>query len=185
MNLVRLLDASSEALSLAEVRTQLRITVTDDDDAFRLFIAAIRQETETYLRQTLVTSTWELKLDSFEDQIELPMYPIQSISSIEYVDNDGASQTLASTEYQFDRKGRIKPAYSKSWPDTRDQYDAVTITYIAGETNPGQVSDDIKLAMLLWIGACDLNRENVIIGVNVSEIPNSAKNILDRIREWQ
>ena len=177
MNLTRIYDAESESLSLTDVKNHLRITSTDDDDALRDFIAAIRHKTETYLGRTLVTSTWELKLDGFSDQIELPMRPIQSFTSIQYVDTSGTTQTLAASGYQFDRQGRLQPSYGNSWPATREQLDAVTITYIAGEVHAGKVQQDIKLAMKLWIGACDVNRENVAFS-QVSEIPNSARDLL-------
>lgn len=182
MNLTRTLDAETEVLSLTDVKTHLRITGTDDDDAIRMFIAAIRRKTETYLNKTLVTSTWEYKLDSFTDEILLPMSPVQSISSVAYIDTDGNSQTFA--DIQYDKSGRLKPSYSNVWPSTRDQYDAVTITYIAGQTHAGNVQEDIKLAMLLWIGACDVNRENIDYS-NIVEIPNSAKDILNMYRDWR
>jgi len=178
MNLERTNDAESETISLTDVKNQLRITGTDSDDALRQFIAAMRHKAETYLGKTLVTATWQLKLDAFCSVIYLPMSPIQSITTIDYVDTDGATQTLASSGYQFDAGGRLKPSYGNSWPPTRDQFDAVTITYVAGQTHAGNVQEDIKMAMLLWVGACEINRENNIIGVNVAEIPNSAKSIL-------
>ena len=139
MNLTRTLDAESEVLSLADVKSQLRITTTADDDSFRAFIASVRHRTENYLGKTLVTSTWELKLDCFDDEIQLPMDPVQSITSVQYVDTDGVTQTLSSSLYQFDSKGRLKPSYSNSWPSTREQMDAVTVTYIAGKTHAGNV----------------------------------------------
>jgi len=182
MNLERTLDAESEALSITDVKNQLRITGNDDDDALRLFIAGIRHKTETYLGKTLVTSTWEYKLDCFPGEIELPMSPIQSITSVEYIDSDGAAQTFS--DIQFDVTGRLKPSYGNSWPSARDQYDAVTVTYVAGKTHAGNVQADIKLAMLLWIGACDVNREDHDFS-NIVEIPNSAKDILNMYRRWQ
>ena len=184
MNLTRLLDAESETLSLTDVKDQLRITATDDDDALRMFIAGIRHRTEQFLCKTLVTSTWELKLDCFAPVIELPMYPIQSITSIAYVDTDGASQTLSSSLYQFDKGGRLLPAYGQTWPSTRSQLDAVTVTYVAGKTHAGNVEPDIKLAMLLWIGACDLNRENIAF-TQVSTIPDGAQSLLAQHRNWK
>lgn len=184
MNVTRTLDAESETLSLTDVKTQLRVTVSDDDDAFRAFIAAIRHQTENYLGKTLVKSTWELKLDCFDDEIQLPMDPIQSITTIQYVDDDGVTQTLNASLYQFDSTGRLKPSYGNSWPSTRYQYGAVTITYIAGKTHAGNVEPDIKHAMLLWIGACDVNRENVAF-TSVVEIPNCATSILSPHRNWR
>lgn len=182
MNLTRTFDAESEALSLTDVKDHLRITGTDDDDALRLFIAGIRRKTEKYLCRTLVTATWELKLDCFKSVVNLPMYPIQSITSVAYVDTDGDSQTLDSSLYQFDKGGRLMPAYGQSWPSTRSQLDAVTITYVAGETHAGNVYPDIKLAMLLWIGSCDLNREDVVIGTIISDIPDGARSLLEQHR---
>lgn len=183
MTAERLIDAASEALSLADVKNHLRITDNDNDDALRLFIAAIRHRTETYLSQTLITSTWQYTLDDFEDEINLPMGPVQSITSVQYADEDGNEQTLDASLYQFDVR-RIKAAYGNAWPTARKQYDAVTITYLSGKQHAGQVQADIKLAMLLWIGACDINRENNLVGTVVSEIPGGAESLLRPYRSW-
>jgi len=179
VNLTRTLDASSEVLSLTEVKNHLRIASSiADHDSFRRFIAAIRHRTETFLGKTLITSTWEYKLDAFPVEICLPMGPVQSITSIGYTDTDGNPQTF--TDFQFDAQGRLKPAVGFSWPGTEDSYDAVTVTYVAGALNAGQVQEDIKYGMLLWIGACDIARENTVVGagVVVSEIPKGAESIL-------
>jgi len=181
MNLTRTLDAESETLSLTDVKNHLRVTVTDDDDSFRQFIAAIRHKAETFLGKTLITSTWEYKIDAFPTEICLPMGPVQSITSVQYVDTDGNTQTLASSGYQFDAAGRLKASYSNVWPTTREQYDAVTVTYISGKTHAGNVQEDIKLAMLLLIGACDVNRENIAF-TQISTIPESAKSLLSPYR---
>ena len=179
MNLIRTVDAEREALTLDDVKFQLRIVDGfENDDAFNLFIQAIRHKTEQYISKTLITSTWQLSLDSFCQEIVLPMSPIASIETISYIDPDGVSQEF--TDYQFDRFGRLQPSFGNQWPDTRAQFDAVTITYIAGETS---VSADIKLAMLLWVGACDINRENNLVGTIVSEIPDGAKSYLQPYRE--
>lgn len=195
MNLVRTFDAESEVISLTDVKNQLRITTTADDDSFREFIAATRHRAEQFLGKTLITSTWEYKLDCFTrsnriyptaNQIMLPMGPIQSISSITYIDADGVSQTLSSANYQFDRRGRLKPAFGTTWPSTRDQYDAVTITYVAGETSAGNVAPDIRHALLLMVGAADIGREDIFIGAGVlaAKIPDHAERLLAPHKDW-
>jgi uncharacterized phiE125 gp8 family phage protein len=182
MSLTRTLDAASEALSLTEVKNQLRIaTSTADHDAFRMFIAAIRHRTETFLGKTLITSTWEYTLDEWpeDDLICLPMGPVQSITTIAYTDTAGNPQTF--TDFQFDSSGRLMPDVGFSWPGVQsNKLDAITITYVAGQLTAGEVQEDIKYAMLLWIGACDVARENVVIGAGlaVSEIPKGAECIL-------
>ena len=173
MNLIRTVDADSESISIDDVKAHLRVSGILDDDAFRLFIAAIRHKTETFLGKTLITSTWEYKLDGFTSEITLPMTPVQSIESISYIDTSGIEQAF--TDFQFDKKGRLKPSYGNSWPVAREQYDSVTITYVSGESD---VQEDIRLAMLLWIGSCDIAREGIVIGTITSSIPDSSASIL-------
>ncbi len=181
MNLTRITDAESEAVTLTEVKNQLRIgSGSENDQSFNLFIAAIRHKTETFLGKTLITSKWSYKIDKFCGDLILPMGPVQSVESITYIDTNGDEQTF--DDYQFDRAGRLKPSYGFSWPDTREQFDAVTIDYTAGES---EAKPDIKLAMLLWVGACDINREDNQIAVSVSEIPNGAKSALMPYRDYR
>jgi uncharacterized phiE125 gp8 family phage protein len=187
MNLVRTLDAAEEPVSLTEVKNQLRVTTTADDDSFRAFIAAARRRVENFLGKTLITSTWELKVDDFSTEICLPMSPIQSITSVEYVDTDGNPQTLDAANYQFDRGGRLRASYGNTWPTAREQMDAVTVTYIAGELHAGYIPPDIRHAILLIIGAADIARENTVIGagVVVSEIPSGAEYLLSPYKDWK
>ncbi len=181
MNLTRTFDADSESLSLTDVKDHLRITTSDDDDSLRFLIASVRKQTERHIGKTLVTSTWECKFDSFAVEINLPMGPVQSITTVAYTDTDGNAQTF--TDFQYDSRGRLRAAYGYDWPSTREMFDAVTVTYVCGQTHAGNVDEDIKQAMLLWIGAGDINRENDIIGTIVAEIPNSARDLLATHRE--
>ena len=165
MNPERTCDAAHEVLSLADVKSQLRITSTSDDDSLREFIVSVRHSVEQFIQKTLITSVWEYKLDSFPAEICLPMGPIQSVTTVAYVDTNGDAQTF--TDFQNDSKGRLRPAYGFNWPATRNQYDAVTITYVAGQTHAGNVAPDIKHAMLLLVGAADVGREDIVIGAGV------------------
>lgn len=70
------------------------------------------------------------------DEILLPVGPVQSVTSVVYVDTAGVSQTLVvTTDYVVDTSSepaRIYPAYSCSWPSARAQRNAITVTYVAG-----------------------------------------------------
>lgn len=69
------------------------------------------------------------------NQIVLPLPPVQSVSSITYLDEAGNSQTLSPSNYIVDtasEPARIMPAFNLSWPSTRIQPGAVTITFVAG-----------------------------------------------------
>lgn len=67
--------------------------------------------------------------------IRIPVPPLQSVTSLTYVDTDGNTQTLASSQYIVDTNsetGRITSAFSTPWPYTRSVINAVNITFVAG-----------------------------------------------------
>lgn len=147
-----------EPVTLAEAKDQLRVCHNADDTRITNLIVAARQQAEMVSRRQFITATWELKLDDFplgEDYIKLPYPPLQSVTSIAYIDADGVSQTLASSVYDVDthrEPGRITLAYNQSWPTIRDQENAVTVTFKAGYGDAaGDVPDAVKEAIKLYI----------------------------------
>lgn len=172
MSLVLIAPPASEPVSLAEIRSQLDLGPWEDSDhvtaairAARLrgMITAARTACEDYLRQTLITQTWELRLDGFPGfntrynrdgypQIWIPKPPFQSVVSFQYVDVGGVLQTMAldSTygvndptfySYQLDPgsqtiPARVLPAYARPWPPTRLVANNVILRFIAGYGGP-------------------------------------------------
>lgn len=119
----------------------------EDDDLIDGLIAAATAHVEKVSGRSLVEQTWVLKLDAFpcgDDvwarRIELPRPAVLSVTSVAYVDSAGASQTLSALAYtlQGDEYGAcIHEAYGYTWPTTREQPDAVTVTYLAGYAKTG------------------------------------------------
>ncbi len=134
---LKILTASTvEPVSAAEVRAQLRLDDIEQDAMIGSLIMAARQGIEGILGRTFTTTTYQLFYNKFPVEIELPMPPYQTpVTHIKYIDIDGEQQTLSSALYQTDlisEPGRIIPAYSKTWPSTRNDLNAVEIQYIAG-----------------------------------------------------
>ncbi len=124
-----------EPVTLAEAKLHLRVDHSDEDALISSLISAARRYAETFTGRQIITATWELTLDAFPWIIEPPHPLLQSITSIVYVDVDGVSQTLDASIYQVDitsTPGRVKPAFGEVWPGTRSQFNAVTVTYVAG-----------------------------------------------------
>jgi hypothetical protein len=64
--------------------------------------------------------------------LQLPVLPVQSVTSVTYVQN-GATVTLPSTDYTTDKSsGRISPVAGGIFPSTAEQIATVAITYKAG-----------------------------------------------------
>ena len=184
---LKLIEVSGdEPVSLSEAKLHLRIEVPDEDALISALIVAARQGAEHMTGRSIVQATWELALDEFKDEIELPNPPLISITSVKYIDTDGVLQTMATADYLKDdhsEPARIMPAYGETWPSTRDQVNAVLVRYAAGYASAAAVPQQIKNWMLLRIGMLYENRESVAAGVTLSELPHIDR-MLDRYRIW-
>ena len=160
MILTRVTDARTEAVSLTEIKSHLRIDETDDNDALLLIISGVRNAVENYLERTLITSTWKAEFDAFETEMRLPMKPIKSIESLKYYDDDNIQQTLSAALYEFDETGRLRSTATNVWPSTYDRYNAIEVNYTAGDLSLGKLPEDLRLALRLLVGHFEKNREN-------------------------
>jgi uncharacterized phiE125 gp8 family phage protein len=190
--------AASEPVTLDEAKRQIRRTDVSDDDAYLedTLIPAVRERAERETFRQLITATWDLKLDRFpwpedlspweqwrypQGVIKVPLPPLQSVTSISYVDGNGATQVWASSEYIVDApagpkaaRGRITPVYGVSWPTTREQINAVTVRFVCGYgTSHTAVPPRLKMAMLVDLGTLYEHREDVIVGqgFTIDEFP--------------
>jgi hypothetical protein len=92
-------------LSLTEAKLYLRVTHTSEDALITSLITAARVYCETKTRRAFVTKTVTQQYRGFFDGVSplvLAHAPIASVSSITYVDNDGATQTLSSAWYRLE-----------------------------------------------------------------------------------
>jgi uncharacterized phiE125 gp8 family phage protein len=158
-----------------------------EDDLITSLIKTSRQYCEKFQNRVYVTQSWELWLDKFpEGAINVPLPPLQSITSIEYYDISDTKATLAATEYFVDiisEPGKVVLNYGHSWPTTtlRD-YNGVCVTFVCGYGLAVSVPDNVKSAMKLFIGHLYENREAVSIA-DLKEAPMAVSSLLwqDRI----
>lgn len=177
-DLARTVDATALLVSVADAKTHLRVTATDDDADILLLVEVARVAVENRTSRATLNQTWVMKLDKFpieSGEIRLPRPPLASVTSVAYVDGDGASQTLSSTKYVVstgDVPGRIRLAHGEFWPGTRSQPEAVTVTYVAGygaaSTN---VPPPIVHAAKLIVGDLYEVREGSILGTIQKDNP--------------
>ena len=179
--LTRTIGPTAEPLSLVEVKQHLRLTHDSEDALLVLYLQAARDYVERVTRRQLLPATYTLKLDAFGGRaIALPRPPLQSVTSIAYLDTAGASQTLAATVYGVDtasEPGRVYLKYGQSWPSTYSQLQAVTITYIAGWTGDTTLPHGLKMALLLLMGHLYEHREATVEKALV-DIPHGLTRLL-------
>lgn len=212
MRIVVVTPPAVEPLTVDDVRQFTRDTVAtqDVDDVLEQLIQTAREQAQTELGRYLITQTLDLYLDRFPmqrlgapmlldrrsahelDPFAILLPPLQSVTSITYVDGNGATQTLAADQYQVDaasKPARITPTYGVYWPSTRDQANAVTVRFVAGY---GATAASVPACVKLWMAARVKtifdNRDTVIASENRAVLmPNTyADSMLDpeRVLGW-
>lgn len=179
MKLERTVEPSAP-LTLVDVKSHLRVVHDSDDAYITSLITSAADYIEGYHGSALAlgSQTWAMYLDDFPAVVTIPIWPVQSVSSITYRDADGTTQAL--TDFDADEKGNpatITPNPGASFPQADGKFNSVTVTFTAGFT---RVPGDLKQAMLLLIGHWYENREAVNVGNIVNEYPLAFEAILNK-----
>lgn len=195
MSLALVTAPTLNVVTMEEIYDHLRVDVTGSpgEPTDASYITTLRDAAQAYLDgyggimgRALLTQTWDLKLDYFPAIIWLPLPPLQSVTSITYLDTDGNSQTLATSVYQVVNNGNspsyIREAYSQFWPVTYDQAQAVTVRFVAGWTSADLVPKGIHHAIKLLVSQWYDRRESVVVGKTVDALPFAAEALLRPLR---
>jgi uncharacterized phiE125 gp8 family phage protein len=162
-----------DPVSLTELKAHLNLDDVNlaggDNDLLKIYLDAALAMVDGRageLQRALITQTWDLRLDCFPSgagSIELPLAPVQSVTSVTYVDSDGDSQTVSS--YQVVGIGThdlsdVAPAFAATWPSTRAELEAVVVRFVAGYGDePSDVPARIRRAILLRAAGMYAERE--------------------------
>lgn len=188
MPLVEVTAPTAEPLSVAEVKTAAHITHTSEDTFIGERIAAARFRYEQDTRRQLMRATYDWFIPCFssrwnrrgavifsERSFEVPITPLDSITTIKYFDTAGAQQTLATSVYDVKTSsdpGRIYNKPNQEWPDLEDDRieDAVEIRIVCGSADAASVPDLDKQAVMLltlhWIE----HREMVVLDDRIRSV---------------
>lgn len=189
MALIRIAAPASEPLDLATAKLHCRVDGTDEDALITALIVAAREQAEHETGRALVTQTWELVHDAFPEAFTLRKSPIQSVTSIKYLDSSGVEQTLDAADYLLDKDsepGYVVPNYGKAWPASYGVPNSVRCRYVAGYGAAAAVPQAIKQWMLLAIGSMYAQRETFVAVTAISGIPDGFwSGLLDPYRLYE
>lgn len=185
-NLTRTTDAAAEPVSLADMKTHLRVDHTDEDAYITALITSARMMVEEYTLRALITQTWLLTADAFYDtDLVMPRSPLAGITHVKYYNSSSVLTTVTATDYwafTTGPRGRLVLKADKSWPsdvESNGRPDAVQITFTAGY---GASASYIPAALvhavkLLCHWQYD-QRMPVNVGNIVNELPWSAAQLI-------
>ena len=180
---------AAEPVSLAEMRVHLGITQADDttrDSIITGRIISARQWCENYTSIAFITQTWTAYADKFPCRQQTGGYrirlrlPLQSVTSVKYLDQSGVQQTLDPALYFVDTvTGCLMPAYGQGWPSVRVQANSVQVEYVSGYGIASAVPESIKDAIRFIVGQWEMFQSSIEGVMRPFTIPNAAKQLLD------
>lgn len=138
-------SAWQTVVTVAELRTHRMLLNSDTDEDTRME-AAIVDAVEVLdgpdgeLRRSILPVTYDLHLPAFPSDtrmVEIPLPPLQSVTSVKYLDAASAVQTLDTANYVVRSGDALTPGSIEllgtlDWPTTADHPRAVTIRFVAG-----------------------------------------------------
>lgn len=184
---------SVEPITLAEVIVHRQFVASDQESFVTdTLIPAARQAAEDYLNVQLITATWEETLPEFPaaSEIMFAKPPVQSVTSVQYLDSDGAEQPWDSANYDTRLAtipSLLKPAYGIVWPTIRSgQYNSVTLTYVSGYGDAAtDLPKPVKVFCLELVGHWFEHREPYSMGERAWRVPHTLFEVLQPFRNWR
>lgn len=173
MKTLILTEPSVEPVTLAEVKAHLVIEHTESDEQLVSMITAARRHVEQVTRRALVRQQWRQYLDRFTYEIALAPAPVREVAQVQYIDEDGATQTVATSVYDFNEAEQvIRLAFGQTWPAARWHPNAVWVDVWSGYYNAASspiplradVPRDIRQAIMMVIDDLYEHRGKAVVG---------------------
>lgn len=151
---------ASYPVELGDVKAQLRVDSTDDDDQITNLIGVATAKLDGWsgtLGRCLMTQSWKISYSRFWHGgygLRLPLAPVQSVTTVTYYDKNGDAQTLDADGYRLltdARGGYIALAIGEKWPETAPRIDAVTVEFVTGYGDADDVPAPIRQAITVLV----------------------------------
>ena len=177
---------ASTPITLAEAKAFLRVDSDyDDDDTYiTSLISVATQVVEQYTRRRLITQTYIIYYDEFPPYIDLQIGEVASVVEIRYYDENNDLQRLPTNQYDVDtrvRPGRIYQSNTGDFPNTYERPNAIEVEFIVGGS-ASDVAAPIVQAIYIIVGRYYENRQDVVMGTQVNELPLMVEYLLTPYR---
>ena len=174
-----------EPITRSFFKDHARISTDADDDYIDGLIKTVRRQVEQITNRALITQTWIYYMDAWPqgDYFELPYPPLQTVTSVKYLESDATISTMSSGEYIVDNDsepGRIVLDYGETWPsETLLPSNPIYTEYVCGYGDDRlDIPDDIRHAMLMLCAHYYEMREPTITGTILTPVPDTVDRLL-------
>lgn len=178
MNLQLLTAPVREPILLQDAKDHIDVETNEHDPQIMRYIAAARAYVEEHIRKKIIRQQWRIYLDHGLREIDLVPNEVQEVAQVQYIDADGATQTLSASVYEVDiPRQKLLLGYGQTWPTTRgkanDAWVDVWCGYYDAATSPinlvSRIPADIYQAMMLIVDDSFEHRGSKITGTVVTD----------------
>jgi uncharacterized phiE125 gp8 family phage protein len=171
----------TQVVSTADLKTHLRITFSDDDTYIAALEKAAVQRLEEFANIFLLETTLRQFGNTFNDLNILFKSPIKNGTfDVKYKKDSSWVAFGSSCELvQHIKPPRIYENDGVTIPDTDDVFQAWRADYIVGWGAIADIPDPIIQAIKITVSDMYENRQSVIVGKTVSEIPRTAQYLIN------
>lgn len=187
--------SADRIVKLKLAKDHLVVEGAQHDDLIRQYIDAATEAAESYTTRIAVPTTLRVSFEDWTDCLDLPVYPVRSISQVRYRDESDDFQTVDAGDYALDKTavgGRVRLLDSFSSPRLGDGDGPIQVDILAGYDVPGAEGSPVdpalrlpasfRQAVLQTIAHWYRNRESVVSGTSAMDMPQSALDLLHGLR---
>lgn len=185
-----------EPLQLTEAKAHLRVdeSFNDDDAYIRMLIKAARERAEAYTGRAFLQRSYYMYLTEYAAEIDLPNEPISTVDEVKYLNTAGAWVAITDPDFILVKSliGStvfLDPITALSSTANIDKikikYTAGVYANVPGDTAKNPFPESVKYAMLLMIRTMYDNRDNLVTGTIVNEIPSNSQFLLNPFRTFK
>ena len=175
-------------ISVAALKTHLRIDHADEDEYLAALIDVATQFVEERAWRALLTQTREVALDEWpvEREIELPFAPIQSVISVKYITPQGAVVVVAPENVVLNavcEPGKLVLQRGASWPSAElAATGGVRVQYVCGWDAADKIPPALVHAVRIMCGHLYENREVAITDTIITQVPEGINALIEPFR---
>jgi len=178
----RVTAPTTPLVSLDDAKVHLRVDYADDDALIAALVGTAAENVEEMSGRALLTQSWKMEFPRASGEVELPVVPVRSLTSIQYYDRDETLQTADTSDFlllKSEDKATVRPKTAAAWPETFARPDAVAITWSAGYGDVADVPLGLVHATKLMLAHLYEHREAAAAGVQFHEAPMAMQHLVN------
>ncbi len=168
---------ANEPVCLQDAKSHLKVDHNDEDRLIANLVIAARSTLEDMTGLSLISQNWSVFLDAWpcSRQIELPVWPVQSVSAISVYDEADTAVTVDPAQYVVDlvsRPARIVLKRGIAFAQPSRIANGIQVDLTAGHgVNEDAVPEALRQAVLHLVAHWYDNRSSIQFGTVPHSIP--------------